>query len=426
MTSSLTALIVFMAIFAIATLRGVHVGVLMFAAACGVGVGIAGMPLKGVITGFPVGIMVLLVGVTYFFAIAQANGTIDRLIDTALRRVRHNASMLPFVFFVLTGAIAAMGSPLAGLVMAPIGMPLARKHGMDPMLMAVAIGSGFSAGGFAPTSLFGIVTYGTARQAHIDLNPLMLLAVASVANLALLAAAFVFFGHARLPGTRPTQESPQSDTASAPPGPPVPFTRRQVTTVACMIGLLVTVVGGAVAGLEPDVGVLCFAFGALLTLVDPESGNAAVTRIDWSTVLLVGGIGTFVGVLQHVGAVEMLGEGAKSLGSPILAALAVCGMGGLVSAFASTTGILVALVPLALPLVASGDFAGWSLICALAVCSSIVDISPFSTVGAALVATSAEDERPRMTSLLTRWGLCLVVVGPLVLVGLLVLPTMRP
>lgn len=428
MTLPLTALIIFIAIFAIAAVRGVHVGIATFAAACGVGVWLAGMPLKAVVAGFPVGIMVLLVGVTYFFGIAQANGTIDRVIEAALGRVGDNAVRLPFVFFALTGGIAAMGSPLAGLVMAPVGMPIARKYGVDPMLMGLAIGTGFSAGGFAPTSLFGIVTYGTARQANIDLNPLTLFAVAVVANLALLVAAFVVFGGTRLVDTRPTLTGPaevirrgEVDTA---PGTRGPFTRRQVATVACMIGLVVAVVATSVAGLEPDVGVLCFAFGAALTLVDPDAGNAAVARIDWSTVLLVGGIGTFVGVLQNVGAVEMLGEGAKSVGAPIVAALAVCFIGGLVSAFASTTGILVALVPLALPLVASGDFAGGSLICALAVCSSIVDISPFSTVGATLVATAAQEDRPRMTSLLTWWGMSLVVVGPLVLVSTLVLPSL--
>src|SRR6185503_20813183 len=114
-----------------------------------------------------------------------------------------------------------------------------------------------------------------------------------------------------------------------------------------------------------------------------------------------------------------------SVGVPIVAALAICLVGGLVSAFASTTGILVALVPLALPLLASSaDIAGWALISALAVCSSIVDVSPFSTVGAALVATAAEDDRPRVTSLLTRWGMSMIVVGPVVLVGVLVLPSM--
>jgi Na+/H+ antiporter NhaD/arsenite permease-like protein len=420
-----TALIVFVALFAIATLRGVHVGVIMFAAACGVGVSLAGMPLKDVVAGFPVGIMVLLVGVTYFFAIAQANGTIDRVIEAAVRRVGDNAALLPFAFFALTGLIAAMGSPLASLVVAPVAMPIGRKQGLDPMLMALAIGTGFSAGGFAPTSLFGIVSYGTARQASIDLNPLTLFAVAVAMNLTLLAAAFVFYGGLELVRRRATRtltagRAELGAEATARP----PFARRQTATIVCMIGLVVAVVGGSIAGLEPDVGVLCFAFGAALALMDPGAGNKAVSRIDWSTVLLVGGIGTFVGVLQKMGAVDLLGEAAKSVGVPIVAALAICFIGGLVSAFASTTGILVALVPLAIPLVASGAVAGWALICALAVCSSIVDVSPFSTVGATLVATAAEEERLRMTSQLAWWGMSLVVIGPLILVGVLVLPSL--
>lgn len=121
----------------------------------------------------------------------------------------------------------------------------------------------------------------------------------------------------------------------------------------------------------------------------------------------------------------MLGKATKNVGVPILAAVVICAIGGLVSAFASTTGILVALVPLAIPLATSGDVAGWALICALAVCASIVDVSPFSTVGATLVATAAEEDRPRMTSLLTRWGMAMVVIGPIALVGALVLPGMR-
>ena len=128
-----------------------------------------------------------------------------------------------------------------------------------------------------------------------------------------------------------------------------------------MVGLVVVVVGASLAGFSPDIGVLCFAFGAVLSLVDPASGRIAVSRIDWSTVLLVGGIITFVGVLQNMGAVDMLGDAAARLGVPILTALVICFIGALVSAFASTTGILAALVPLALPLVASGEVAGWAL-----------------------------------------------------------------
>ncbi|RAE29308.1 C4-dicarboxylate ABC transporter, partial [Burkholderia multivorans] len=111
-------------------------------------------------------------------------------------------------------------------------------------------------------------------------------------------------------------------------------------------------------------------------------GKAALPKIDWSTVLLVGGIITFVGALQEMGAGDLLGDGAKAIGSPLLAAFVLCVVGGLVSAFASTTGILAALVPLALPLIEAGGVPGWALIAALGICSAVVDVSPFSTLGA--------------------------------------------
>lgn len=209
---------------------------------------------------------------------------------------------------------------------------------------------------------------------------------------------------------------------AVPPPAATRMNRNQIVTVLCMVGLVVTVILMAFLGTNPDIGVLCFAFASVLTLVDPKSGKTAVSKIDWSTVLLVGGIITFVGVLQTMGAVALLGQAASVVGTPLVAALVICAIGGLVSAFASTTGMLAALVPLALPLVASGDIAGWAVIAALGVCSSIVDVSPFSTVGATFVATVNEDERPRMTKVLTRWGLSMVVVGPLLLVGALVLP----
>ena len=41
--------------------------------------------------------------------------------------------------------------------------------------------------------------------------------------------------------------------------------------------------------------------------------------------------------------------------------------------------------------------------------------------GALIVAAGAEEERPRLKSLLTRWGLSMVVVGPVVAVIVLML-----
>ncbi len=410
------AISIFVAVFAIATFRNIHLGVLMLPAAAAVGVWLAGMSLRDVIAGFPVNILVLVAGVTYFFGIAQGNGTIDRVIQKLLAAVGARSRLLPYVFFLITAGVASMGSSQAGYVMIPLAMSAARRSGVDPMVMAVAVNSGMSTGGFAPTSLFGIVTVSTSRQAGIDLNPLTLLAAAMAANLLLLVAAEWMFPH-----TNKAVSLGESEIEPAPSAAGARFAPHQMFTLICIVGLILTAVIGFALGFSPDIGVIAFGFGAVLALVYPEAGAEALRRIDWSTAFMVGGIVTFVGVLQRLDAVNLMGHAAMNVGAPLLAAFVICMIAGLVSAFASTVGILAALVPMAVPLASSGGVAGWALMCAMGVCASIVDASPFSTTGALLVAAAPEDERWRLKSLLTRWGLSMVIVGPAIAVLVLLL-----
>ncbi|RBP65491.1 Na+/H+ antiporter NhaD/arsenite permease-like protein [Brevibacterium sanguinis] len=465
MLEQILALGVFIALFAVGAIRGVHIGVLMLVGAAGTGLLLTDMTVDDIVAEFPLSIMVLLAGVTYFFAIAQENGTVDRIIDWALEKVGSSALLLPAVFFLITAGIASMGAPLAGLVMMPVGMQVARKYGVDYALMGLAICFAIGAGGFAPTSLYGIVTYSTAHDAGIGLSPFLLFGIAVGVYLVMLVVAYLMYGRSLFSRRGSTQRAgslaeagaggtvtaggsgarisrgsasatqaafgeddedealfdSSSTSASA---ESAPFTGVQVLTVILMIALIGSVVVLAALGQEPDIGLLCFLFGAVLALVDPKTGKAALPKIDWSTVLLVGGIITFVGVLQTMGAVDLLGEGAKAIGSPLISAFVLCVVGGLVSAFASTTGILAALVPLALPLIAAGGVPGWALIAALGVCSAVVDVSPFSTLGATVVATAPGDEKSRLTAILVKFGMSMVVIGPVVLVGGLVLPAM--
>lgn len=420
----IVAIAIFVAVFALATLRRVHLGILMLPAACGVGVWLAGLPLREVVGGFPINILVLVAGVTYFFGIAQINGTIDRVIAALLAHTSATPAAVPVVFFALAGLASAMGSPQAGLVLAPVGMPAARRAGVDSLLMAIAINSGISAGAFAPTSLFGIITYRIARQAGVDLNPFTLLGVAVAANVVVLVAALAMFRSApsRTPAANavdvlPGTVVPREARATVPAGRLEPH---QVATLACIVGLVLSIVACALLGLEPDIGVVALGLGAILTLIDPSLGTRAFSRIDWSTAFVVGGIVTFVGVLQKLGAVDLLGRGALGIGTPLLAALVVCMIAALVSAFASTTGVLAALVPMAVPLATSGDIAGWALITALGVSATMVDASPFSNTGATLIASAPDEERARLRVGLLWWGLSMVVVGPIVLVPVLV------
>jgi di/tricarboxylate transporter len=410
-----TAITVFVAVFALALWRGVHIGLLMFAAACLVGTGVAGMALRDVIGGFPVGILILVAGVTYFFGIAQVNGTVDRVVAVLLTRSR-GRTMVPVAFFGLAGVTAAMGSPQAGLATGPVGMFTARRARVDPVLMAIAINSGICTGSMAPTSLFGVITYGVARDAGIDVSRVQLLVVAALANLLLLGLAGLVFSRSAPPAaSTDVARAPHREPAEARPS------LAQRATLVCLVGLVPGIIAATLAGAEVDVGVTLLSLGVVLALLDPAVGTRALARVDWSTAMVVCGIVTYVGVLQHLDAVNLLGRQALTIGTPMLAAVLICMVAALVSAFASTTAVLAALVPMAVPLASTGSIPGWALITALGVCATIVDSSPFSNTGATLVASAPEEARPRLRRLLLRWSLALVVGGPVVLVPLLVL-----
>jgi hypothetical protein len=102
------------------------------------------------------------------------------------------------------------------------------------------------------------------------------------------------------------------------------------------------------------------------------------------------------------------------IGVPLLAAFVICLIGGAVSAFASTTGILGALIPLAVPFLLTGQVGAVGLVIALSISASVVDSSPFSTSGALVVANAEEADRDSVFSGLMRWGMSMIVVAPIV------------
>jgi hypothetical protein len=186
-------------------------------------------------------------------------------------------------------------------------------------------------------------------------------------------------------------------------------------------GLVLLVVGALVFDL--DIGLLAITVGVLLSIVAPRGAKGAVGQIAWPTVLLICGVVTFVGLMQDQDVPGWLGDNVAKLGVPLIAALLICYIGGVVSAFASTTGILGALIPLAVPFLQGPEAVGAiGLITALALSSSIVDSSPFSTSGALVVANATEAERDRTFKTLMIWGFSMVAIIPLVTWLVLVVP----
>ena len=139
--------------------------------------------------------------------------------------------------------------------------------------------------------------------------------------------------------------------------------------------------------------------------------------------LLVAGVSTFATILETAGVSEYVGSWAAGLGAAVLGALILCYLGGIVSAFASSTALLPIIIPIAVPLVTEGDVSAVGLVAALAVSSTIVDVSPFSTNGALMVAnrpdTISEEKFYRQ---ILGYSAIVVAVGPLLVWATVVLP----
>ena len=192
----------------------------------------------------------------------------------------------------------------------------------------------------------------------------------------------------------------------------------QLVTIAGLIALAVISLGFKV-----DVGFVSITIAIVLALVSPAAQKGAINKISWSTVLLICGMLTFVGVLEEAGTIKFVSDGVAHLGMPLLAALLICYIGAVVSAFASSTAILAALIPLAVPFLSTGEIGAVGVIAALAVAATIVDVSPFSTNGALVLANAPEDvDKDKFYKQILAYSGIVVAAGPAIAWLVMVVP----
>ncbi|MET7507592.1 SLC13 family permease [Streptomyces albidoflavus] len=437
MSAELLSILVLAVLFVVGTTRSVNMGALAFAAAFGVGTLAAGLDADGIFAGFPGDLFVVLVGVTYFFAIARANGTTDWLVHAGIRLVRGRIAMIPWVMFTVTGVLTAIGavSPAAVAIVAPLAMGFAARYGIKPLLMGALVVHGAQAGGFSPISIYGSTVNGILEREGLPGSPVALFLASLFANLAIAALLFVALGGLRLRGRDlGDEEHEEGGGGSGGTGtvsgsgsgtgtrtaPDADLLRLTPARIATLVGLVALVV--AVLVFDLDAGLTAITLAVLLAVVWPEDSKAAVAHITWPTVLLICGMLTYVAVLQEMGTIDWAGEHVGSIGIPLLAALLFCYIGAVVSAFASSVGIIGALIPLAVPFLEQGEIGVVGMVAALSVSATVVDVSPFSTNGALVLAAAEDTDRERFFRQLMLYGGAITALAPLVLWLALVVP----
>ncbi len=434
MGPELIAILALVALFVVGTLLPINMGALAYVAAWLVGMYALGWDEKEILAGVSGDLILTLIGVTYLFAIARNNGTVDLIVATAVRAVGGRVALIPWVMFAVTALLTSIGaaSPAACAIIGPIALGFAGRYKINPLMMGMFVVHGAQGGGFSPISIYGVITNSVMEQAGLPVGELTLFFSSLVVNLIMATILFVMFGGRQLMSQR---LDPDDDTVHGHrEGVSVPargtgdstsstiqaqgVRRDQVLTLLAFVGVaLVALV------FEKNIGFVAITAAVILAMLNAQEHKDAVKQIAWPTVLLVAGVSTYATILNEAGSPEYVGKWAAGLGVAALGALVLCYVGGVVSAFASSTALLPIIIPIAVPLISEGGINAVLFVAALAISSTIVDVSPFSTNGALMLANKPDsiEERVYYKQILT-YSVIVVLVGPLLVWAALVLP----
>jgi len=384
----------------------INVGVLGLGLAWLIGIGVAQLPAGDVVSGFPTGLLLTLLGVTLLFGAAEANGTLERLAVGAVGLARGRRALVPVILFGVAFVISSVGpgAILAVAVTAPLAMAIGGRAGVSPLVVALMVANGANAGNLTPVSAVGVIANTNMAEAGLPGQEGKVFLAGALAHLLVTVVGFAAL-HWRGKAFRPVPVA--SGDAASHRG----FTRRDGVTVLVIVGWIVGVVW-----FRLHLGFSAFAAAAVLFLLRQVNEAAAFRKVPVGIIVMVTGVSTLVALLEKTGGMEVF--------TGLLARLATSStvngvMGfvtGLISTYSSTSAVVLpAFLPTAPGLAAQvgGDPVAISL--SITVGSALVDVSPLSTLGALCVAAIAvPEEATRLFRELLVWGLSMVVVGALV------------
>ena len=414
-----------------------HVGNLSIA--FGIVVGAIFMNMSGakVVMGFPLSLFMILVGVTFMFAMAQVNGTLGKVTSYAIRSCGGNMMLLPFIIYFLTIFITTIGpGNIAGVaLLAPITMAIAGQVGMSAFCMTLIVVGASNSACFSPFAPTGIISHGLVEKMGPQIPDLFVKYSIDAIDWKVYFNSIIAQGIAVIPGFLilggwkwMMQHKGKAIDINTIAPKPEPFNKQQWFTVACIVTLIVLVVVPALPGMKQlfpkwllliaaNVGTAGFVLGGLMMLFNVADSKAAIKTMPWFVIMMVCGVTVLIEIMEKSGGLNAMVKAIAAFSGPTTVHFWLGLVTGVISAYSSSSGVVMPaflpLVPGLLKQVPGADPVG--MISSINVGAHLVDASPLSTLGALCIACAAEHEdKQKLFRNLLIWGLSMSIVGALI------------
>ena len=399
-TPALASLIALLTAIALSIATRINVGLIAIGLAWLVGVYFGDLTPEAVVNGFPRSLFLTLVGVTLLFAAAEANGTLERLADRAVRLARGHAALLPILFFLIAGLVSSIGPGAISSValIVPLAMIVGDRAGVPHFLTALMVANGANAGNLSPVSAVGVVVNSKMAEAGLGGHEGKVWFANFAAHLLVAIIAYFMLGGHRLSGA-----------AGEPARAKTPLDRKHKVTLAVIVAWI-----AGVLVVKLNLGLSAFAAVTLLIALRSTDEAAAIKRVPWGVIVMVCGVTVLVAVLEATGGMELFTTLLSRLANPDIVNGVMAFVTGAISTYSSTSGVVLPTflptVPGVIEKLGGGD--PLALAISINIGSSLVDVSPLSTLGALCVAAVPDgDAARRLFRQLLIWGMTMILIG---------------
>ena len=403
LSPAVASLIALLVAIALSLTSRINVGVIAMAFAWIIGTTLAALKPEQVMAGFPASLFLTLAGVSLLFALAETNGTLERLANRVVQLARGNARAIPIVFFVSAFVLSAIGpgaiSSVALLI--PLAMAIGTRAGVPRFLTALMVANGANAGNLSPISAVGVVANAKMAEAGLAGHGVRIWMASLIAHALVSAAAYLLLGGHRLVSA---SDAPAGDAA-----PVTALDRRHRITMLVIVAWIVGVVA-----FKLNVGLAAFAAASVVILANVADETSSIRRVPWGVIIMVCGVTVLISLLEKTGGMDLFTSMLARLASPATVNGVVAFTTGLISSWSSTVGVVLPVFLPAVPGLVAKVGGGDPLAVALSinVGGAMVDVSPLSTLGALCVAAVTDQGEARaLFRQLLIWGLSMSVVG---------------
>ncbi|MFY9262168.1 MAG: SLC13 family permease, partial [Arcanobacterium sp.] len=384
--------------------RKLNIGFFAIAFSYIIGCFMLDLSASAVIRMWPITIFFVIFAVSVFYNFAISNGTLEKLSQYLLYSTRKAPHLLPYAIFFSATLLAGLGAGYFTVLalFAPITLLLCEKTGLNKLVGAMSVNYGALAGANFMTSASGIIFKGLIEGAGYTENVYSYTTPIFVSTMIIPIIVITFFVFFTKGG--------KSMKVDLDIKKPEPLNDVQKTTMKLIITMVAIVLAAPIGQLllpnsetvafissKMDIGLIAIIFSIIALLLKLGNEKEVISNVPWNTLIMICGVGMLISVAIEAGTIDILAGWVGTNIPTILVPIVMCIIGGIMSVFSSTLGVVApALFPTVPSIALATGLNPTVLFVAIIVGAQATSISPFSSGGSLVLGSVDEEDKDFM------------------------------